>query len=315
MTLLITGGSGFIGTELVRYLLKNNFQEKIIIYDQFEPRNELKQIPKFLEHVQYIQGNLQEYEKIVSSLNDVDSVIHLAAIADVKKCQSEPKATRKINIDGTQTLLQAISKSKVDKIIFASTMSAIYGKSPIFDEKETPNPVSEYGKQKLECEKIIIDFSNKHSINSIILRKSNLYGVGIITKENVVAAFVKNALFNSKISIDGTGEQYRNFLNLKDVCQAYVKAISCNLNNSEIVNIAGPTTITLNKLAELVKNEVEHVTKNTIEIIHSETVRKDDFGKIKPPRISTTKARAILNYEPKITIEEGIRDLIKFYQS
>jgi nucleoside-diphosphate-sugar epimerase len=195
-------------------------------------------------------------------------------------------------------------------------MSAIYGKSSVFDEELTPDPVSEYGKQKLECENMIKEFSIQNSINSIILRKSNLYGTGIITKENVVATFVKNALFNSKISIDGTGQQYRNFLNLKDVCQAYTKAISCNLKNTfEIINVTGPTTTTLNELADIVKKEVELVTKNNVEIFHSETLRTDDFGKLEPPKISIAKAKNILGYAPEITLEDGIKNLISYYQN
>ena len=116
MTLLITGASGFIGTELIRDLLENNFQEEIIMYDQFEPKNELKEIKGYSDYVRYIQGNILEHEKIISSLDNVETVIHLAAIADVKKCQNEPEETRKINIGGTQVLLEAIKKSSAKRV-------------------------------------------------------------------------------------------------------------------------------------------------------------------------------------------------------
>lgn len=102
--------------------------------------------------------------------------------------------SKKINVQGTKNLLNAIKSSNVKKFIFASTMSAIYGDATNFDEKNTVEPVTEYGKQKLEAELLVKDFARNSHVKSIILRKSNLYGIGLTVKQNVVAAFVKNGM-------------------------------------------------------------------------------------------------------------------------
>jgi len=314
MSILITGGNGYVGSQLVNHLINGDIFNDIVILDLIEPNKKLSLSEQFKNKVRFVKGGITEEGKIAESIEDATTVIHLAAIADVKKCQENPDETRKINVGGLNNILSAIKNSNIKKLVLASTMSAIYGKSQIFDESVEPSPITEYGRQKLECEKLVSEFSNKFQISSIILRKSNLYGVGIITKENVVASFVKQALKNNEIKIEGSGEQFRNFLNVNDACSAYLKSISCNLeNNFEIINTAGKNTTTLNELAQIVKNQVELLENIDVKISHSITSRNDDFGKIGPPEISTKKANEILGYVPNVSLEKGIKELINHY--
>jgi len=314
MSILITGGNGYVGSQLVNHLINADIFNDIVILDLIEPNKKLSLSEQFKNKVRFVKGGITEEDKIAESIEDATTVIHLAAIADVKKCQENPDETRKINVGGLNNILSAIKNSNVRKLVLASTMSAIYGKSQIFDESVEPSPITEYGRQKLECEKLVSEFSNKFQISSIILRKSNLYGVGIITKENVVASFVKQALKNNEIKIEGSGEQFRNFLNINDACSAYLKSISCNLeSNFQIINTAGKNTTTLNELAQIVKNQVELLENIDVKISHSITSRNDDFGKIGPPEISTKKANEILGYVPNVSLEKGIKELINHY--
>jgi len=316
MSLLITGGNGYVGSQLVYHLLEDRTIDEIVVFDLIEPNKKLSSIKQFKNNVTFVKGGITEKEKISEAIKGVTHIIHLAAIADVKKCQENPEKTREINVSGLTNLLNEIKDSDVERLVIASTMSAIYGKSQIFDESAEPSPITEYGRQKLECEKLIYEFSNNSTVSSIVLRKSNLYGVGIITKENVVAAFVKQALNDNNIMVQGSGEQFRNFLNINDACMAYRKSLSCKPKNSfEIINTSGKNTTTLNELAHIVKNQVELLKNVDVKISHSITDRKDDFGKIEPPKISTTKAQEILGYTPKISLEEGINELIKYYDS
>jgi len=314
MSLLITGGNGYVGSQLVNFLINNDSYDEIVILDQIEPHKNLISKDQFKNKVRFVKGTTTDNQKISEAIQNVTQVIHLAAIADVKRCQENPSETRKINVDATQNILEAIKNSTVNRFIFASTMSAIYGKSKNFDEAASPSPISEYGKQKQMCEELIQKFSSQTGISSIILRKSNLYGTGIITKENVVAAFVKQALNDQCIKIEGSGNQFRNFLHVNDACQAYLKALTCKMENPfEIINVTGSETTDLNQLAQLVKEKVESENAK-IDIIHSKTDRADNFSKVEQPKISSTKANEILGYTPKFSLEKGIQELINYYK-
>jgi len=314
MTLLITGGNGYVGSQLVNHLIDDESYNEIVILDQIEPNKNLGSKDQFKNKVRFVKGSTTDYQKVCEAIENVTQVIHLAAIADVKRCQENPSETRKINVGATQNILEAIKNSTVKRFVFASTMSAIYGKSSNFDEAASPTPITEYGKQKQKCEELIQKFSNQVGISSIILRKSNLYGTGIITKENVVASFVKQALNDNSIKIEGSGNQFRNFLNLNDSCQAYMKSLTCKMENScEIINITGAITSNLNDLAQLVKEQVELKVGNKIELIHSINKRIDDYKKVEMPKISVMKAKKILDYSPQVSLKMGIQELIEHY--
>jgi len=308
MTLLITGGCGWIGSFLTLNLLKNNIVDNIKILDVTDPTTQFTE--QVDSRVKFFKNDLDDKDEIKKILEDVEQVIHLAAITDVKKCQDEPEFSKKINVQGTKNLLDAIKSSNVKKIIFASTMSAIYGNK--FDEQEPVQPITEYGKQKLESEELIKDFARNSHVKSIILRKSNLYGIGLTIKQNVVAAFVKNGVNNGSITISGTGEQYRSFLNIKDAYLAYVLAINKNIENDyEIFNIVGPDIFTINELAVKVKNQIFEQLNKDIEIIREKSTEGRDIVK---PKISTHKAQKVLGYIPEIHVEKGIEELVRYYK-
>jgi len=312
MTLLITGGCGWVGSFLTLYLLKNNIVNDIKILDVIEPATQF--IEKMNNRkIKFFKNNLDDKDKLETILEDVEQVIHLAAIADVKKCKNEPEFSKKINVQGTKNLLDAIKSSNVKKFIFASTMSAIYGDATNFDEKNTVEPVTEYGKQKLEAELLVKDFARNSHVKSIILRKSNLYGIGLTVKQNVVAAFVKNGMSSGLITISGAGNQYRSFLNIKDACLAYSLAISKNIEKDyEIFNIAGPDVFTLNELSLKVKNQILEQSSKDVEI-NREQIPSVSDDPVKP-KISTQKAQKILEYIPEIHVEKGISELIEYYK-
>jgi len=155
MSLLITGGNGYVGSQLVNFLINNESFDEIVILDQIEPHKNLISKDQFKNKVRFVKGTTTDNKKISEAIQNVTQVIHLAAIADVKRCQENPSETRKINVDATQNILEAIKNSTVNRFIFASTMSAIYGKSKNFDEAASPSPISEYGKQKQKCEELI----------------------------------------------------------------------------------------------------------------------------------------------------------------
>lgn len=306
INLLITGGCGFIGTKLTEQLLDNKEIEKIVLYDLLEPPMQL------LEHdlskkIKFVKGDLTDKKLLLESTQEIDQIIHLAAIADVKKCKEEPEFTRTINVIGTKNILEVCQQNKIEKMIFASTMSAIYGNSLQFDENNEPTPISEYGKHKAEAEKFIQDFCSKNNLKGIILRKSNLFGLGFLPKQNVVNLFVNNAILGKPLKVDGVG-QVRNFLHIGDACNAYTKAVFSEIkSNFEVFNISGKDTLSISNLAFLVKDEVEKKTQRKIEVIQS-----NQRGEIpQNPIISIGKAKSILEYEPEISLKMGINEIIE----
>jgi len=307
--ILITGGCGFIGTKLVEQTLHNNKIGKIILYDLLEPPTQL--LKQDLEgKIEFVKGDLTNVNLLRENTKGIDQVIHLAAITDVKKCKENPEFSRKINVFGTKNVLEISEQNNVGKIIFASTMSAIYGNSMRFDEEAEPTPISEYGKQKAEAEKLIQNFCIKNNLNGIVLRKSNLFGLGLLPKENVVNLFVKNAVMGNPLKVAGIGS-VRNFLHLIDACTAYTNAIFSDIKSPfEIFNITGKDTCSIRDLAFTVKEEISKKTEKTVEII------ENNDSKVVPiiPIISTDKAKEMLKYKPKFSLKMGIEELMEDFQ-
>ncbi|QUC64518.1 NAD(P)-dependent oxidoreductase [Nitrosopumilus sp. K4] len=312
MTLLITGGCGWVGSFLALNLLENKIIDEIKILDTIEPSKEFKEKID-TKKIKFFKNNLKDKEKLKKITDGVEHIIHLAAIADVKKCQELPEFSKQINVSGTKTLLAAIKSNDIKKFVFASTMSAIYGNAEIFNESDPVYPVTEYGKQKLEAELAIKEFAENSQIPSIILRKSNLYGIGLTVKQNVVAAFVKNAIEKGTITITGTGNQFRSFLNITDACFAYSLAITKEIKKYQIFNISGPDIFSVNDLAKKVKTQIFESIEKDVKIVRDENLI-DENESVKP-KIITQKSVEILGYIPKINIDRGISELIKYYKT
>jgi len=307
--IFITGGSGFIGTKLAKKILDFKEIEKIILYDIIEPPKQLLK-QDIEQKIEFINGNLTDDLLLEQSMQNVHQVVHLAAIADVKKCKEDPEFSASVNVLGTKKVLESCEKNNVNRIIFASTMSAIYGNSLEFDEKIKPNPISEYGKQKLEAENMIEHFCQNNKLNGIVLRKSNLFGVGFILKPNVVNLFVKNAMENKPITINGV--QTRNFLHVSDACIAYNNAIFSEIKSSfEVFNISGKETSSIKDLAYKVKEKIDKISDVPAKIVEENQVNQNSSI----PIIKTDKAKEILKYEPRTDLNSGIDELINFFQN
>ena len=250
MKVLITGGAGFIGKHLTKFLLDRGCH--ITIFDNFS--NSEKEDVSFLVDmdVKIIEGDITDLQSIVDAVKDHDVVVHLAAKISVPESVKNPDETFHFNVDGTKNLLIACKKNHIKKLIAASS-AAVYGKGSEnlkLTENSPMNPISPYGESKVRMEEEIRKFILEYKIDSVILRFFNIFGdwqspeyAGVITK------FIKKIKDKESLEIFGDGKQTRDFISVNDV----TNSIYCAINDGSVgtYNIASGKAVTINELATL----------------------------------------------------------------
>ena len=294
MKILITGGTGFIGSHLTQFLKKDN---DITIYDVKKPIE---------KDVKFILGDILDEQKILQSFQDFDAIIHLAATVGVKNTETNPVLTLNTNILGTKNILEACKKHNIKKMIFASS-SEIYGeprKVPI-DETQTPIPITTYGISKLASEEYLKSYAKTCGFNYSILRFFNVVGPKQSSRF-VLPEFIKNALNNKPLGIHGNGLQIRAFCHIADICQGIEKSI-CK-GDGEIFNIGNDLEpITIENLAKKVISVLN--SQSTIKYISFEKSGRNREQEIMTRIPSIQKAKKILSYRPEHNLKEIINSI------
>lgn len=294
MKIIITGGSGFIGTDLSRSLGKNH---EITVFDSQKPR---------LREVNFIEGNIKNPKDVIDSIKNYDIVIHLAASLGVINTETNPIATMDTNTFGTKNVLEACRINDIRKIIFSSS-SEIYGeplKIPI-EESDRPIPITPYGVSKLAAEEYIKSYSKVHGIQYTILRLFNVYGEDQ-GNQWVVPEFVNQAIKNQNITIHGNGSQIRAFCHVSDVSSAFSNVLE--RGNGEIFNIGNNSEpISIKELAQKIISIAK--SKSSINFLPFEKSNRNRTEILKRiPNIE--KAKKILGYQPQISLTEGLTRVI-----
>lgn len=303
--ILITGGSGYIGSVMVNYLLKKGFFVCVIDTTPFSGHISQQYKKKF----EYIQNDIRTIKPML--LKNIFAVIHLAAFSNETSSDKNPKETKKVNTLATITLAQMAKKMNVKRFIFASS-SSIYDKS--MDKEDGPksenaqfSPTGAYSISKYEAEKELLTLSNKKFF-VVILRKATVCGFSSTMRfDLVVNAMVKSALTNGLIRVYCKGLQWRPLISVTDVARAYCKSLIAPKHKvaGQIFNI-GLNNFRVRDIASLIQETMKKHFSLYPKIIFEQDDRKD-----RSYRIITTKAKDILGFTPKITIEETIIDLVK----
>ena len=233
MKFFITGGAGFIGTNLVNRLAQSG-RNDIVIFDNFSNipidtyRNFVSgELHGVVERCEIIEGDILDYDHLRRALPTESAVIHLAANTGVQKSLDDPIGDAQTNVIGSLNVLRAAKEKSASVVIGASSAAPVgIGSAPPFNEDSLPRPISPYGVSKLSMEHYYSVYSSVIGLNATALRFTNVYGIGSERKASVVAKMCKDILLQQEITIYGDGTQTRDFLYLDDLTRCHHKNMS-----------------------------------------------------------------------------------------
>ncbi|MCS7180711.1 MAG: GDP-mannose 4,6-dehydratase [bacterium] len=315
---LITGGCGFIGSWLAEELIRQN--KKVIIIDDLSTGN-IKNISNILSHL-----NLSLFIDTILNPNileelikKVDFVFHLAAVVGVKKVMENPIQSIIVNIEGTYNILKYSSKYK--KRVLITSTSEIYGKNlntPFNEEADIVIGSTKKKRWSYACTKAIDEFLSfafyeEFGLPVIIVRLFNTVGPRQTEKYGmVIPRFVKQALTEQPITVFGDGEQTRCFIHVKDVVEHLIKLIYEDRSYGDVFNMGSNEEIKIKDLAYLVKEMTKSNSK--IEFINPEKIYNKGFEDMAKRIPDLNKIKNIINFQPKYTIKDIIKDVINYYK-
>ena len=303
MKILITGGAGFIGSNLTNELIRKGYY--VVVLDHFhnskvEDVNEKAKI--------YIMDILDEGLLEVFERESFDIVFHLAAQIDIQKSIQNPIEDASTNILGTLNILDACVKTKVKKIIFSSS-AAVYGRPEYLaiDEKHPTKPIAFYGTSKLACEYYIKSYAALYDIDYTILRYANVYGLknNKTIRGGVISNFISRMTMNQQPIIYGDGTQIRDYIYVMDIVNANINAMS--RGGEEIINVGTGQRVSLNKLYSYLTT--------TLNVKVKPLYMEPQPGDIKMSYFNIEKSNYILQWQPNYLIEVALGEMIKLYNN
>jgi UDP-glucose 4-epimerase len=314
MRIFITGGAGFIGANLVKYLIDKGYCD-ITVYDNLSVGSK-KNLDRAISdskqksNVKFIQGDVLDTTKLNKVIKGYDAVIHLAAHTRVIESLKNPKENFTINSMGTFNVLEAARKNKVKKFIFASSNAVVGEQIPPINEKMIPKPISPYGASKLYGEGLCSAYYYSYGLRTVSLRFANVYGPYSDHKTSVVAQFIKRAKAGKPLKIYGDGNQTRDFIHTEDICWAIFLNLTKKLpHNFDLFQIGTGEETSVNELLDLIKKEFEKRSYKVKKTIY----KPERPGEIKRNYTDISKAKKFLSFRPKINLNEGITKTMNWF--
>ena len=310
MKFLITGGAGFIGSHLCDKYTKEG--HTVLCLDNFISGN-LMNVRHLLDYRNFklIKGDIRDLDLLERIIRDIDVVFHLAAQIHVDRSYIEPRLTYDINVTGTQNILEAARMHDAKKLIYAST-SEVYGSAqyvPI-DESHPLAAVHPYGASKIAADRLCYAYANTYGIDIFIMRFFNIFGPRQrdIGYGGVISIFTRRVLSNMPPIIYGDGQQTRDYTYIEDAIRAYDLVLNHNDPIVEPINFGRGEEVSILDLANKIINLCGR--KSNIEPVHVEP-RIGEVGRL----ISdATKAKSLLGWEPKVSLEEGLTKFVQWYK-
>jgi len=297
MKFVVTGGAGFIGSHLAKYLIKNN--HKVIIIDNLA-RGSLDNIDEVKNEIEFHKVDISNYDEINSVIDKPDGIFHQAALASVPQSFKEPEKYHKVNVIGTENIFK-IGKKYGAKIVFASS-SSVYGDQthlPVQEDAEK-HPLNPYGQNKLDDEKISSKYA-ADGLRVIGLRYFNVFGIGQNPSyAGVIPQFIERLSQHKPPIIEGDGNQVRSFTFVDDVILANILAFQSDINH-KFFNIATENMTTINELAEI----MIQMSGLDLKPIYD----KPRKGDIKKSYADISRAKKLLGWYPKTNLEEGLKKI------
>jgi UDP-glucose 4-epimerase len=317
---LITGGCGFIGTSLINHLLRDSSTISIRVLDNLSvgTKEDLQEVLNLIENdtgikpanIEVIEGDIRNADDCVKACKGMDVIVHLAANTGVAPSVKNPRYDMEANVTGTFNMLESARQNNVKKFISASSGATIGAVDPPIHEEKVPKPVSPYGASKLAGEAYCSAYYMTFGINTISLRFANVYGPLSKHKNSVVAKFLKQAFAGDALEIYGDGNQTRDFIYIDDLIKAITLSAVSNIGG-EAFQIATYKETTVNNIADMIKKLIESETGKTVTIIHGKT----RLGDVKRNYSDISKARKMLGFDPKFTLETGLKNTFEYFRS
>jgi UDP-glucose 4-epimerase len=302
--LLVTGGGGFIGSNLVRALLERGYDVRVLDNFSTGNRDNLEGLD-----VEIVEGELRSYERVHNAMRGVEVVFHLGALGSVPRSVQDPLTSSAVNVEGTLNVLLAARDEGVRRVVYSSS-SSVYGtrrELPV-TEATPPDPLSPYGVAKLAAERYCISFSRVYdSFESVVLRYFNVFGPRqspFSQYAAVIPLFVTSIAESRPVRIDGDGDQSRDFTYVANVVDATLRAADAPEASGEIVNVSAGAPVTINELAEAIGTVLGRPVERT-------------YGPPRPGDIRASwadgrRASEVLGYRPSVGLEDGLRRTVEF---
>ena len=303
---VVTGGAGFIGSNIVTDLVKNN--NEVIVIDNLLT-GKLDNLSGVMDEIRFIEDDIQDLNLLKREFDDIDYVLHQAALPSVPRSVDDPIASNQNNIDGTLNVLIAARDAGVKRVVYASSSSA-YGNSPTLPKKEDmkPEPLSPYAVTKLVGEYYCKVFYDLYGLETVSLRYFNVFGPHQDPNSQyaaVIPKFITAMSKDEKPIIFGDGTQSRDFTYVQNNVEANLLACVANGAAGKLFNVACGERITLNDLVDI----LNRILGTDIEPIYA----KPRQGDVKHSLADISLAEDILDFEPKYSFEIGLKKTVEWF--
>ncbi len=295
---LVTGGAGFIGTNIVKALVADG--HTVRVFDNYRAG---KKPERIVPGVEYVEGDIRDASAVASAMVGIDGVFHLAAVPRVPYSVEHPDEAHDHNVNGTLAVLLAARDAKVKRVVF-STSSSVYGgdKGKIaLTEDMKPNPKSPYALHKLVGQEYCRLFFELYGLETVSLCYFNIYGPYMDPEGAyalVIGKFLRQRIHGEPLTICGDGEYYRDYTHVSDVVRANILAMqSGTVGKGEVINIGNSNPYSVNMLASLIGGPTASVPARA--------------GDVRYSHADITRAKKLLGWEPTVSLEEGVRVLKK----
>jgi nucleoside-diphosphate-sugar epimerase len=308
MRYLVTGGAGFIGSNIVDELLRRGHD--VVVLDDLSAGKKAN-LAQVADRIDFREGCITDLPTMQKACEGVDYVVHLAARTSVPRSVKDPIESNRVNIDGTLNVLVAARDARVKRVVYAASSSA-YGETPVLPKVETmqPAPISPYGVTKYVGELYAQVFGRVYGLENACVRYFNVFGPRqdpTSQYSGVLSRFMLAVLEDKSPVIYGDGEQSRDFTYIDNVVDVTLRACEVPQASGTVFNGGTGARITLNEVLRL----LEKISDQKIQATHDPARN----GDIKDSQADISLARKVLGYEPKVNFEEGLRRTWAWYQS
>ena len=307
---LVTGGAGFIGSNLARFVLDAGHD--VTVLDNFatgKPEN----LDEIRDRIELIEGDIRDRATMDRAIDGCSAVFHEAALGSVPRSVEDPQTSHDVNVNGTITVLEAARAAGVKRIVFAASSSA-YGDQEQSPKHEgmVPTPISPYAASKVACEVYLRSYAAVYGLQTLCLRYFNVFGPhqdpsGAYAA--VIPVFVSKLLSGDRPVVFGDGEQSRDFCYIENVCEANWLAANApgDVCDGRAVNIACSSRTTLNEILDMLRD----LLGSDLQAEYADP----RAGDVKHSLADISLARETIGYEPKVFFEEGLHKAIDWYKA